>query len=131
MGGTLRMSNFKIWSIFCVFGPQYSYQKCHVLGWSLLKKTQVLTLLSRNLYGRYFYNVKFQNSEYEVHQVGPKNYGSQNFSLLACEAVGVVQFFANGGYGAWQPETFLSCFYAIKSTKTWKSAIKIFHFPRH
>jgi hypothetical protein len=26
---------------------------------------------------------KFQNSEYEVHQVGPKDYGSQNFSFLA------------------------------------------------
>jgi hypothetical protein len=29
--------------------------------------------------------VKFQNSEYEVHQVGPKDYGSQNFSFLACK----------------------------------------------
>jgi hypothetical protein len=25
----------------------------------------------------------FQNSEYEVHQIGPKNYGSQNYSFLA------------------------------------------------
>jgi hypothetical protein len=39
---------------------------------------------------------------YKVHQVGPKNYGSQNFSFLARmgEAVGVVQNFANGGNGA-------------------------------
>jgi hypothetical protein len=39
--------------------------------------------LSRNLYGRYPKDSKFQNSEYEVHQVGPKYYGSQNFSFLA------------------------------------------------
>jgi hypothetical protein len=37
--------------------------------------------LSRNLYGRYPKDSKFQNSE--VHQVGPKDYGSQNFSFLA------------------------------------------------
>jgi hypothetical protein len=35
------------------------------------------------LYGRYPKDSKFQNSEYEVHQVGPKDYGSQNFSFLA------------------------------------------------
>jgi hypothetical protein len=29
---------------------------------------------------------EFQNSEYEVHQVGPKDSGSQNFSLLALKA---------------------------------------------
>jgi hypothetical protein len=70
----------------------------YVLGGSLLNKTQVLTLLSRNLYGRYPKDVKFQNSEYEVH---PVDYGSQNFSFLARkgEAVGVVQFFSNGGKG--------------------------------
>jgi hypothetical protein len=36
---------------------------------------------------------KFQNSEYEVHQVGQKYYGSQNFSFLALKAepVGEVQ----------------------------------------
>jgi hypothetical protein len=48
------MSNFKILSIFfCVFGPQYSNQKCHQMGSSMkfVNKTQVLTLLSRNLYG--------------------------------------------------------------------------------
>jgi hypothetical protein len=33
------------------------------------------------------------NSEYEVHQVGPKDFGSQNFSFLAlkAESVGEVQ----------------------------------------
>jgi hypothetical protein len=38
---------------------------------------------------------------YEVHQVGLKYFGSQNFSFLACkeEAVGVVQIIANGGNG--------------------------------
>jgi hypothetical protein len=39
--------------------------------------------LNRNLYGRYPKDSKFQNSEYEVHQVGPKDYGSQNFTFLA------------------------------------------------
>jgi hypothetical protein len=29
MGGTLRMSSFKILSIFLVPEPQYSYRKCH------------------------------------------------------------------------------------------------------
>jgi hypothetical protein len=41
------------------------------------------TFLSRNLYGRYPKDSKFQNSEYEVHQFGPKEYESQNFSFLA------------------------------------------------
>jgi hypothetical protein len=37
--------------------------------------------------------LKFQNSEYEVHQEGPKDSGSQNFSFLALKAkpVGEVQ----------------------------------------
>jgi hypothetical protein len=36
---------------------------------------------------------EFQNYEYEVHQVGPKDSGSQNFSFLALKAepVGKVQ----------------------------------------
>jgi hypothetical protein len=42
----------------------------------------VLTL-TWNLYGRVPKDSKFQNFEYEVHQVGPKDYGSQNFSFLA------------------------------------------------
>jgi hypothetical protein len=29
MGGTLRMTNFKILSFFLISIPQYSYQKCH------------------------------------------------------------------------------------------------------
>jgi hypothetical protein len=39
--------------------------------------------LSRNSYGRYPKDSKFQNSEYDVHQVGPKDFGSQYFSFLA------------------------------------------------
>jgi hypothetical protein len=39
--------------------------------------------LSRTLYGRYPKDSKFQKSEYEVHQVGPKDCGNQNFSFLA------------------------------------------------
>jgi hypothetical protein len=35
-----------------------------VLRWNFLNKTHGLTLLSRNLYGRYSEGVKFQNSEY-------------------------------------------------------------------
>jgi hypothetical protein len=64
------------------------------------------------------------NSEYEVHQVGLKDYGSQNFSFLAFkeEAVGVAQIlYHNGdGGGAWQTDFFSlkSCFLAIKSPKT-------------
>jgi hypothetical protein len=54
-----------------------------VLRGNLLYKTRGLTFLSRNLYGRYPGDSKFQNSGSEVHQVGPKNYVSQNFSFLA------------------------------------------------
>jgi hypothetical protein len=43
--------------------------------------------------------------------------------------------YGNGnGNGAWQTEFFLSlksCFLAIKSPKTWKSAIIFFHFSHH
>jgi hypothetical protein len=40
--------------------------------------------------------------EYEVHQVGLKDYGSQNFSFLALkgEAVGVTQISSYNGNGA-------------------------------
>jgi hypothetical protein len=43
-------------------------------------------------------------------------------------------FAYGGGNGAWQTENFLllkSCFLAIKSPKTWKSAINFFHFSHH
>jgi hypothetical protein len=43
-----------------------------VLRWNLLKKTQVLTFLSQNLYGRYPEDVKFQNSEYIFWFLDPK-----------------------------------------------------------
>jgi hypothetical protein len=52
-----------------------------VLQLNLLNKTQVLTFLSRNLYGGYLKDSKFQDSEYEVHQVGLKDSGSQNFRI--------------------------------------------------
>jgi hypothetical protein len=41
----------------------------------------------------YLKEPEFQNSGYEVHQVGPKDSGSQNFSFLALKAepVGEVQ----------------------------------------
>jgi hypothetical protein len=77
--------------------------------------------LNRNLYGRYPKDSKFQNSEYEVHQVGPKDYRSQNFSFLAF--IGTELVFRqissnNGGNGAWQTEIFFSlksCFLAIRT----------------
>jgi hypothetical protein len=90
--------------------------------------------LNRNLYGRYPKDSKFKNSEYEVHQVGLKDYGSQNFSFLAFIGTELVSRQISSGNGAWQTEKFFSlksCFLAIKSPKTWKSAIKKFHFSRH
>jgi hypothetical protein len=85
------------------------------------------------LQGNYSKKPFYQKSEYEVHQVGPKNAGSQNFSFLAFkgEAVGVTQIPSYNG--AWQTENFFlhkSCFLGIKSPKTWKSAINFFHFFR-
>jgi hypothetical protein len=46
-------------------------------------------ILNQTLYGR---DSKFQNSEYEVHQIGPKDSESQNFWFPGIEraAVGVV-----------------------------------------
>jgi hypothetical protein len=48
-----------------------------------LTKLKDFTFLSWNLYGRYPKDVKIQNFEYEVHQVGPKDSSSQNFSYPA------------------------------------------------
>jgi hypothetical protein len=80
------MSIFKILSIFFWFLDPNIVTKnavrC-VLRGNLLNKTQGLTFLSQNSYGRYPKDSKFQNSEYKVHQVGPKDYGSQNFNSLA------------------------------------------------
>jgi hypothetical protein len=52
--------------------------------------------------------LRISDSEYEVHQVGPKDYGSQNFSFLARkgEAVGMVHIFANGGNGPYMSKRF-------------------------
>jgi hypothetical protein len=49
--------------------------------------------LQKPLLGGYLKEPEFQNSEYEVHQVGPKDFESQNFSFLALKAepVGEVQ----------------------------------------
>jgi hypothetical protein len=49
--------------------------------------------LQKLLLGGYPYKPEFQNSENEVHQVGSKDFGSQNFSFLALKAepVGEVQ----------------------------------------
>jgi hypothetical protein len=50
-------------------------------------------LKTKNVYGSYPKKIIYRNSEYEVHQVGPKNTESQNSSFLAFEgeAVGVTQ----------------------------------------
>jgi hypothetical protein len=71
--------------------------------------------------GGYLKELEFQNSEYKVHQVGPKDSGSQNFSFLALtsEPVDEVQIFAYGN-GALQTKFFLSpksCFYPLKVLK--------------
>jgi hypothetical protein len=52
----------------------------------------------KNLYGSYSY----RKYEYEVHQVGLKDFGSQNFRVLAFkgEAVGFAQIFYHNGDGA-------------------------------
>jgi hypothetical protein len=74
------MLNFKTRSIFLVLGFQYSYQKCHPMySWlEFAEKTQGLTFLSRNLYGRYPKDFKFRISEYRGHHFDPKDLGSQN-----------------------------------------------------
>jgi hypothetical protein len=48
------------------------------------------------LYGRYLKDYEFQDFEYEVHQVGLKDFGSQNFSFLAVEGAKLAstQFFS-------------------------------------
>jgi hypothetical protein len=50
-------------------------------------------LKTKKLYGSYPKKIIYRNSEYEVHQVGPKNTESQNLSFLAFdgEDVGVTQ----------------------------------------
>jgi hypothetical protein len=65
MGGTLRMSNFKILSIFLGFWT-YSYQKCRqkCSKVKFATKFKDFTFLSRKLYEGYPKDVKFQNSEF-------------------------------------------------------------------
>jgi hypothetical protein len=65
----------------------------------LATHSQIFELCVDRLIEIRIYDVKFQNSEYEVHQVGLKDYGSQNFSFLAFkgEAVGVVQILYHNG----------------------------------
>jgi hypothetical protein len=42
-------------------------------------------LKTKKIYGSYPKKIIYRNSEYEVHQVGPKNTESQNLSFLAIE----------------------------------------------
>jgi hypothetical protein len=58
--------------------------------------------LKKPLLGGYPKEPVSQNSEYEVHQVGPKDSGNQNFIFLASkeEAVGVTQILCHIGNGA-------------------------------
>jgi hypothetical protein len=61
-----------------------SSRKCikFVLWQILLNKTQGLAFFSQNPFGKYPKDVKFQNSEYEVHTSSwTKDYGSQNGQL--------------------------------------------------
>jgi hypothetical protein len=54
---------------------------------------------TKNLYDSYSKENYYQNSEYEVHQVEPNYFGSQNFSFLASkgEAVGSIQISSYDG----------------------------------
>jgi hypothetical protein len=52
------------------------------------------------LLGGYPWEPEFQNSEYEEHQVGPKDFGSHNFSFRTLEVVGVTQISSYNGIGA-------------------------------
>jgi hypothetical protein len=65
----------------------------------------VRRLLCRNLYGRYPKDFKFSNSEYEVHQVEPKDYGSPKFLLAFRDWSSVETNFCNDN-GAWQTDFF-------------------------
>jgi hypothetical protein len=66
-------------------GSQNYYQRYRQLCFRVKFAYQTLdfTFLSRNLYRSYPKDSKSQNSEYEVHQVGPEDKGSQNFRFLA------------------------------------------------
>jgi hypothetical protein len=86
--------------------------------------------------GGYLKELEFQNSEYELHQVGPKNSGSQNFSFLALKAEPVGEVHILRTATATAPDrrknfSLKSCFLAIKSPETWKSAIKKINFSHH
>jgi hypothetical protein len=80
--------------------------------------------LQKPLLGGYLKELEFQNSVYEVHQVGSKDSGSQNFSFLALQAepVGEVQILRTGTATARDRRKFFlslkSCFSIIKSPKT-------------
>jgi hypothetical protein len=65
----------------------------------MYEKCMENALKTQNLQGDYSKKLFYQNSEYEVHQVGPKKTGSQNFSFLAFkgEAVGVTQIPSHTG----------------------------------
>ena len=81
-GGTLRRQNFENLSTQNLFlTPNYQIKVPSDLFYD--EFCSRFNFLSQNLYGRYPQDSKFQNSEYEVHQVGPKDSGSQNFSFLA------------------------------------------------
>jgi hypothetical protein len=51
-------------------------------------------LKTKNLYCSYPKNIFYQNSEYELHQAGLKDFRSQNSRIVAFEgeAAGVTQF---------------------------------------
>jgi hypothetical protein len=63
--------------------------------------------LEKPLLGGYLKEPEFQNSEYEVHQVGLKDSGSQNFRTLVFkgEAVGVTQIYATTATAATARDT--------------------------
>jgi hypothetical protein len=77
-------------------------------------------LKTKNLNDSYSKTIFYQNSKYEVHQVGPKYSRSQNFSLLAFEgeAVGVTQICVQRRVTDGRFFLLKTCFLPIKSPKT-------------
>jgi hypothetical protein len=52
-----------------------------LLAWKFLA-CMINAMKTKNLYGSYPKKIIYQNSDYKVHQVSPRDFGSQNFSSL-------------------------------------------------
>jgi hypothetical protein len=76
---------------------------------------------------------EFQNSEYEVHQVGSNEAGSQNFSFLALNTAEIAAPQISSKNRRQRRMTHgkflfaLNSFFRCKNPKTWKPMLSIFH----